>query len=143
MIKMNAKTAELGETAIEEANIINFDPGLLAFENLHRFVMLDIVENPHFKWLQSLDNPEVTFLLVDPFTVKNDYSVDLSAEVREKLDIEAAEDVIIYTIVTVPASGLKDATTNLVGPLVFNWRKKVARQIICEGNIIKYPLMKQ
>ncbi|NLV21312.1 MAG: flagellar assembly protein FliW, partial [Syntrophomonadaceae bacterium] len=40
-------------------------------------------------------------------------------------------------------SGLKDATTNLVGPLVFNWRKKVARQIICEGNIIKYPLMKQ
>lgn len=140
---MNAKTAGLGEAVIENSNIISFDPGLLAFEHLHRFILLDIVENTHFKWLQSLDNPEVTFLLVDPFTVKNDYSVDLSEEVREKLGIETAEDVIIYTIVTVPVSGLKDATTNLVGPLVFNWRKKVARQIICEGNIIKYPLMKQ
>lgn len=140
---MVLKTARLGEVMVEEENIINFNPGLLAFEGFSRFIMLDIAESPKFKWLQSIDKPEVVFLLVDPFKVKDDYYVDLKDELLDSLSISTPEDVLVYTIVNVPASGLKDATANLVGPLIINWRQKCARQIILEygDNEIKYPIL--
>lgn len=136
-------TARFGELVIEESNIIEFECGLLAFEDLTRYILFDIAENSNFKWLQSIDNPQVAFLLVDPFAIKEDYYVDLNDELVEKLDASNPEDVIVYTTVTVPKSGFKDATTNLVGPLVINWRVKKAQQVICEreDNTIKYPLV--
>lgn len=140
---MIIKTARLGEIEFEEENIINFNPGLLAFEDLTNFVLVDIADIPNFKWLQSIENTELAFLLVDPFTVKNDYSIELNDEIIEKLDISVPEDVLVYTIVNVPKSGFKDATANLVGPLVMNWIKKKGKQIIfeSESNMIKYPLL--
>jgi flagellar assembly factor FliW len=140
---MIIKTSRFGEILVEEENVITFDSGLLAFEDLTRYVLFDINEDPNFKWLQSIDNPQVCFLLVDPFTIKEDYYVYLRDEQVEKLGILAPEDVIVYTTVTVPKSGFKDATTNMIGPLIINWRIKKAKQIICEtdNNIIKYPLL--
>lgn len=142
---MVLKTAQSGEVIAEAENIINFDPGLLAFEGFSRFALLDIAENPIFKWLQSVDKPDIVFLLVDPFKVKKDYYVDLKDDLLDNLCISAPEDVLVYTIVNVPQSGLKDATTNLVGPLIINWRQKTARQIILENDDqdIKYPLLEK
>lgn len=139
---MKIKTPRFGQIAIQEASIINFEPGIMAFEHLNRFILLDIGENPNFKWLQSIDDLEVTFLLVDPFRIKNDYYIELSDEMVQKLDISIPQDVLVYTIVTVPESGLKNATTNLVGPLIINWTMKKAKQIIFENenSMIKYPL---
>lgn len=140
---MMIKSARLGEIAAEEQNIIHFDSGILAFEDLTRFVLLDIPENLHFKWLQSVEDTDLTFLLVDPFTIKEDYYVELSDETAAELEISIPEEVLVYTIVTVPKTGLKDATTNLIGPLIINWTKKKAKQIIFEKpeNMIKYPLL--
>jgi len=140
---MIVKTARLGELVIEARNIIRFDPGLLGFENLTNYVLVDIAEIPDFKWLQSIENTDLAFLLVDPFTVKKGYCVELNDDVVAKLDISAPEDVLVYTIVNVPKSGFKDATTNLVGPVIINWTKKKGKQMIFErdNNSIKYPLM--
>ena len=140
---MIIKTARLGERVVEEQDIINFNPGLLGFETINSFVLVDIAGTPDFKWLQSIENTELAFLLVDPFTIKKSYCVELNDDVLEKLDISVPEDVLVYTIVTVPKSGFKDATTNLVGPLIINWTRKKGRQIIVErdNNTIKYPLL--
>jgi len=139
---MIIKTGRLGELVVEAQNIINFNPGLLGFENLTSFVLVDIAKIPNFKWLQSIENTELAFLLVDPFTIKNDYYMELNDEIIEKLEISIPEDVLVYTTVTVPNSGFKDATTNLVGPLIINWTQKKGKQIISEreNNVIKYPL---
>ena len=139
---MIIETAKFGEIIVEEDKIIKFDSGLLAFEDLTRFVLFEILENSNFKWLQSIDKPQVAFLLVDPFVIKSDYYIELKDEFVEKLGISKPEDVLVYTIVTVPGSGFKDATTNLIGPLIINITNKNAKQIIFEkGDIsIKYPL---
>ena len=139
---MIIKTGRLGELVVEAQNIINFNPGLLGFENLTSFVLVDIAKIPNFKWLQSIENTELAFLLVDPFTIKSDYYMELNDEIIEKLEISIPEDVLVYTTVTVPNSGFKDATTNLVGPLIINWTQKKGKQIISEreNNVIKYPL---
>lgn len=127
---------------MEENNILKFSPGLLAFESLTRYILLDIAESPFFKWLQSIDNPELAFLLIDPFTINRNYNVDINDEVADKLGLSTAQDVLVYTIVTVPRSGFKDATTNLMGPLIINWRKKQGKQIILDRQNynLKYPL---
>ena len=139
---MIIKTARFGTLAVEAKSILTIDNGLLAFEDLTRFLLLDIAENVNFKWLQSIDNPKVAFLLVDPFTIKVDYSVDLNNDLVEQLSISVAEDVLVYTIVTVPKSGFKNATTNLIGPLIINWTKMRAKQIIYEKKdiTIRYPI---
>ncbi len=140
---MIIKTARLGERVVEEQDIININPGLLGFENLTNFVLVDIAESPDFKWLQSIENTDLAFLLVDPFTIRKGYCVELNDDILEKLDISIPEDVLVYTIVTVPKSGFKDATTNLVGPVIINWTKKKGKQIVFErdNNTIKYPLL--
>lgn len=138
---MIIETARFGKIEIDENKIVRFESGLLAFEDFTRFVLFDIAENSDFKWLQSVEDPRISFLLVDPFTIKPDYYVDLPDELAENLGVEAPEDVMIYTTVTVPKGGLQEATTNLVGPLVINWRNQKGKQIICENNAIKYPLV--
>ncbi|MDK2836210.1 MAG: FliW protein, partial [Thermosediminibacterales bacterium] len=52
---------------------------------------------------------------------------------------------LVYTIVTVPQTGFRNATTNLIGPLVINIKKRKGRQIIVERDdlTIKYPLFLQ
>lgn len=140
---MKIITGRFGEMEVEDKNILSFDSGLLAFEKLTRYILLDIPQISNFKWLQSTENPDLAFLLVDPFSIKNDYYIEISDEIVETLGISAPEDVLAYTIVTVPPQGFKDATTNLVGPLIINWTKKKAKQIIFdnENNSIKYPLL--
>lgn len=138
-------TARFGQMDIDEQNIIKFRPGLLAFEDLSDYVLIDIAENRDFKWLQSIQEPGLSFLLVDPFIANPEYRVELQAEMMAKLNIAKAEDVLIYTIVTVPAGGLQEATTNLVGPLVINWREKRGVQAVLEKDDleVKYPLFKK
>jgi flagellar assembly factor FliW len=140
---MIIKTARFGELVIAEHDIVEFRPGLLGFEELTRYILMDIAETPDFKWLQSVDEPGLAFLLVDPFTVKKGYCVELNDDVAAKLEILEPEHVLVYTIVTVSKSGFKNATTNLVGPVIINWIKKKGKQIIFErdNNSIRYPLM--
>jgi len=140
---MKIETLRFGELVIAEHDIIEFNHGLLGFEDLIRYVLMDIAKIPDFKWLQSVDNPDLAFLLVDPFTVKKGYSVELSDDVAAKLEIAAPEHVLVYTIVNVPKSGFKNATTNLVGPVIINWLKKKGKQIVFErdNNLVKYPLI--
>lgn len=142
---MKIKTERFGELDVKEKDIYIFKKGLLAFEHLQKYVLIDIAENPVFKWLQPVDDPKVAFLMVDPFLVKKDYYVDIDDYLRTELEIEKQEDVLIYTIVTVPDTGFKDATTNLVGPLIFNIEKKKGKQIVLERDdlAIKYPLFPQ
>jgi flagellar assembly factor FliW len=143
MIVMKIETKKFGNFNINEKDIIIFKKGLLAFENSRKFVIININENPAFKWLQSVENTGIAFLLIDPFLVKTNYFLDIDDNIQKELEIENKEDVMVYTIVTVPQSGLKDATTNLAGPLVMNIKSKKGKQVVLENKNIttKYPLM--
>lgn len=139
---MIINTGRFGKITTEEQNIIQFQAGLLAFENLIKFTLLHISNNPAFKWLQSIDAPEVAFLVADPFFFKEDFFLDLDHELTRELEVKKPEDVLIYTTVTVPDGNFKLATTNLIGPLVINNSSKRGKQVILErGDLsIKYPL---
>ncbi|RKD32334.1 flagellar assembly protein FliW [Thermohalobacter berrensis] len=127
---MKLNTKHFGEIEIDENSIINFPDGLLAFEDQKKFTIID---NPDkevpFQWLQSIDNPNLAFVIINPFIFKKDYEFDIPKQVVKKLEIEEEKDVIVYTIVVVPED-INKMTANLAGPLIINNKNRKGKQII-------------
>lgn len=131
---MKITTKNFGEIEIQEENIITFKDGIPAFEDNKKFAIID---NPGddipFKWLQSLDDSNLAFIIVNPFIFRPDYEFDIPKPVLEKLQIEAKEDISVYSIVVIPADMTK-MTANLSGPIIINIKTNLGKQIILEDN---------
>ena len=123
---------------------IIFEKGLLGLENLKKYKIEDIEDNEDFKLISSIEDPDVSLVIISPFKVKEDYEIDLSDETVKNLQIESSDDVILYTTVTVN-SDVKKITTNLRAPLVINKKNNRAEQVVLskEAYEIKYPLVKE
>jgi len=117
--------------------LVTFPKGLLGFEQLSTFLLFEPKDGYPLKFLQSNENAEVSFICIDPVTVKRDYQVPLTPEEAEALALEAPEDALILTLVVVPEDP-RHMTTNLAGPLIINIRTRVGRQIILSSET--YPL---
>jgi len=122
-----------GEIEFEEEDIVVFEDGLLAFEEYKRYIIID---NPDetipFKWLQSLDDSNLTFVIINPFVFKKNYEFDIPEKITEKLKIKEQKDVLVYTLVVVPEDITK-MTSNLLGPIIINIKDKLGKQIIIEN----------
>lgn len=129
---MKINTAYFGQVEIEDSEIINFPEGLPAFEHLKQFVILDAEEEIAFRWLQSLEDENIAFVIINPFLFKFDYEFKLSDHAIEKLKIESETDVAVYSIVVIPEK-MEDMTANLLAPVVINVREKLGKQIVLEN----------
>jgi flagellar assembly factor FliW len=125
---MKVATKAYGLIDVDERQRITFPHGLLGFENLKDYVLLDAERQP-FYWLQSMDVERVAFILVNPFLFRPDYELDIDDEELRDIGIDKAEDALIFSIVTIPADG-SPMTANLQGPLVINREARLARQSI-------------
>lgn len=112
----------------DEKQKITLPQGLFGFENMHNFVLLDCEYKP-FYWMQSLDNKDLAFLIVDPFLFFSDYEIDADDKTLSSIDLTNPEDVKIMCIVTVPADN-SGVTANLQGPLIINKANNKCMQII-------------
>lgn len=123
---------------------LTFPKGLLGFETLTSFVLLEPQDAYPLKFLQSTESAEVAFICIDPVTVKKDYQVPLSEKEALALGLEAPGDALILTLVVVPEDP-RQMTTNLAGPLVVNIKTRVGRQIILssETNPLRCPILNQ
>lgn len=123
---------------------ITFEKGLLGLESLKKYRIEDIEDNEDFKVITSVEDPDISLVIISPFKVKEDYEIDISDETVENLHIEDSKDVLLYTTVTVN-SDVKKITTNLRAPLVINKKNNLAEQVVLSKDAyeIKYPLIKE
>lgn len=112
-------------------NKITFNEGIPAFEEYknYQIQLNEDIENP-FHTLQSLEEPELSFVIIDPFIFKDDYDFKLTESTLEKLDISQERDVAVYTIVNIQDDDYNNMTANLLAPIIINTTKKLAKQII-------------
>ncbi|MGL4654604.1 MAG: flagellar assembly protein FliW [Sarcina sp.] len=131
-----------GQINYDRNEIINFDKGLLGFEDLKNFIVREIEENKSFKLLHSLEDDKIAFVVINPFDFKSNYEIDIDEEVIEKLKIKNESDVMILNTVTLNNDPSK-ITTNLRAPIVINVLNKIAEQVILktEEYKIKHSLM--
>ena len=141
-MKLHARS--FGEIEINQEDILTFPEGIPGFEDSKRYIIINNPdeENP-FDWLQSVDNGDLAFVIINPFFVKPDYDIIIPESALEKLKIIDESDVALYSIVVVPEK-IEDMTVNLTGPIVINVREKLGKQIILDDNryTTKYYIFK-
>ena len=126
---MKLSTTRFGEIEIQEESIINFPFGIPGFPDLKRFVIIDY-KDP-IKWLHSVEDPDIAFIITVPFVLFPEYSFTIKDDVEEFLGIKEASDVLIFAILAVSDNNLM---ANLKAPVVINISNKKAVQILLEDD---------
>lgn len=138
---MEVRTTRFGVVEIAEDRVITFDKGMLGFPGKTRFCLLEPGEDASFFWLQSLDDPELAFVITDPAMFVPEYSVPIRAEQMESLEIGRLEDAQVFVIVNKVDGYL---TGNLQGPLVVNTLTRRGEQLVLAEKrwTTRHPLVK-
>ncbi|PRR70303.1 flagellar assembly protein FliW [Neomoorella humiferrea] len=141
---MKVPTSRFGVIEIGPADVLNFPEGVPAFEQLREFFLHPIPDNPAFIWLQAIADPDVAFLLVDPFLFFPGYEVEIPEGLQQELKIKEAADVLVLAVVTVPDGDVRRMTANLVAPVIINRAARLGRQYVMEGTkyTTRHPLFR-
>ena len=130
---MTIQTSRFGTIHIAEDDVIQFPEGLLGFNELRRFVLLDDPADEIFAWLQSCDEPGIAFPLLEPELFSSNYKVQLTKHDMEILGLKTSEGLRAFSIITIPADPTL-MTANLKAPIVINVASRVARQCVLQDN---------
>ena len=133
---MQIETTRFGTIEIEESQLFHFPMGLLGFSGLKRYVVLDHSEDSPLKWLQSVDDGALAFIITDPLFFVPGYRVTAR---RSELEIINAdeEQLVLSVIMTVPENP-QDMSANLMAPLIFNMKNRLAMQYVLTKQ--KFPV---
>ena len=127
------ETTRFGKVELTDPKILTMrGDGILGFSHLKEFVLLVPDGKKPFWWLQSLEDGNVAFLVIDPFSIYENYEPDLSPKQTDILDIEDIHDVAVLCIVTVNKQPQLKITANLRAPIVINTKSMAARQVVLE-----------
>lgn len=126
---MKLQTSRFGEIEVDESDVISLPEGLIGFPELVKYVILDHDTDSPFKWLQSLDDGSMAFVVISPLTFRPDYTVELTEDEIGPLGLSDAEDAVVSVIVTIPPDP-KKMSANLKAPLVFNLKNRNGKQFI-------------
>ena len=135
-------TSNFGTVDFRDEDVISFAEGMPGFEHLDRFILVDTAGCEPLRFLQSIEQAEISFPLIDPLVLEPDYRVELTAERRSSLELKDDSDLLIWCVVTVSQDALK-ATMNLMAPVIVNSKNSKAAQIVLVGQSypIERPLM--
>ncbi len=126
---MQLETLHFGTIEIADDQVITLPKGLLGFEGLRRYVLIDSDDCFPFRWLQSVDTPDLALVVVNPLTFFPDYTVSVHAREVADIGVKNPNDVEILTIVTIPRE-MGQMSVNLQGPILINQDNKTAKQLV-------------
>lgn len=132
---MQLETTRFASITVNENDIIEMPEGVLGFEGLRKFVIVDPGDDTFIQWFQSVEKPEIAFPILEPKVFRPDYLVKLSANEMRALELESVttNTALVYSILTIPKDP-KEMTANLKAPIVINPGKKIGRQVILQEN---------
>ncbi|MFO7595146.1 MAG: flagellar assembly protein FliW [Desulfocurvibacter africanus] len=128
-IKEHVIQTRLGPRTISAERIIDFPRGIIGFEDLHRFTLLQIKADSPFLILQSIDEPEQGLLVADPYSFMERYEIKVGDMEQKILQLEDRKDVAVLVTVTIPPGRPENTTLNLTGPVIINTVTRVGMQI--------------
>ncbi len=132
---MIIKSRYFGEIDVKNDQIISFEEGLPGFEDKRQFVIVENAKDKDtlFIWLQSVDDENVAFALMDVFRVFEEYSPEINDNDIALLGDGNKDDYLVYNIVVIPDK-VEDMTVNLLAPVVINLNTKKGKQVILNNN---------
>ncbi len=124
-----------------EDSVLTFPSGLLGFPDQRRYVLLDHDTEAPFKWLQSLEEPSLAFVVIDPSLFHPTYRVEYPRDALAEVQVEGGDDLSVAVILTIPSDDPGRVTANLRGPLLMNARTRLCKQLVLSEEFpTRYPL---
>lgn len=138
---MVIKTSRFGLVELNSEDVLTFSEGLLGFQDLRQFVLLDDPNDDIFAWLQSCELPSVAFPVLEPEIFSHKYNISLNRTDFESLQLKLNQNFDFLNIITIPDDPTL-MTANIKAPIVINSEKKLARQCVLQDNnlAIKEPI---
>lgn len=131
---MLVKSRFLGELNIDESKIITFEDGILGFENIKEYCIASIPQKEGFYLLQSIEDENISFILINPWDTFKDYEIDIEDSHLKLMDIEESSQLAVYSIISFKKN---DITANLLAPVVINAETKKGVQIVLHSSEYK------
>jgi flagellar assembly factor FliW len=131
---MKFSTKHFGEIDYDSSLVINFAEGLPGFPGHKKFVIL--LENQSedtFCWLQSVEDGNLAFALINIYNVKPDYNPLVNRDQISGLGDIGDNNLLVYNVVTIPED-IRQMRANLKAPIVINPSTKRGMQVICDND---------
>lgn len=131
---MKINTRQFGEIEIDQDKIINVPLGIPGFKDKKRYVLLQKEETAPFLLFQCMDNPDLSFVVLDPVKILPGYTIEeKDLEKIVSWDLEN-DEISCFVIVTIPNGKPEKMTANFMAPLVINNKIKEGLQIILQNS---------
>jgi flagellar assembly factor FliW len=127
------KTTRFGDVTVQNEDLLAFPEGLLGFQDLRNFVLLDDPNDDIFAWLQSCELSSVAFPILEPEIFGQNYTSSLTKNEIETLKLQPNQVPMFMNIITIPDDPTQ-MTANLKAPIVINQTAKLARQCVLQDN---------
>lgn len=128
---MKIATKYCGDVEIDPLAVIAFPSGIPGFEQEKEFVLLDLpsASSVLFQTLQSVTEPSLAFIVLNPYMLTTDYEFKLDDTTIEGLHIKNKEEIGVFAIVSVD-DPFESSVLNLKAPIIINHTERIGKQFI-------------
>ncbi len=127
---MKCTSTRFGSFEVPNDSIVTFPSGLLGFPEQQQYVILDHDTEAPIKWLQSIDEPELAFVILNPTVFHPNYHIEVSADALMEIRAQQGEELALAVILTIPSNDPSRITANLRGPLLISHKTKLGKQLV-------------
>lgn len=134
---MGFQTLRFGEIEFTDDQVITFTQPIIGFPEHRRFVLLAGPQEGITFWLQSTEDGDLAFVLMNPKSVVPDYAVSIAPHELTELGTDDTAALDVFTLVVV-SSNPDDVRTNLKAPILINQKTRLGKQTILDKS--DYPI---
>ncbi len=136
---MTITTRDFGVIELDEKEQLEFKAPILGFEDMKKYVLFsDDEAGPGLLWLQSVEDSQVCFILLDPQEIGLQYTPEIGEDMMELLSLQSQP---LVRVVAVVPEDFRDTTVNLKSPVIINPENKWAAQVVLDADYpIRLPL---
>ena len=126
---------------VEDIPVIEMVAPMPGFPDHQRFALVQLDETGVLCSLQSVDDPDLRFLVVPPGAFFPDYAPVIDDATVATLGISTPEDAMVLLVVN-PGEEAGAATANLLAPVVVNLATRQGGQVVLDEDLpIRAPLL--
>jgi flagellar assembly factor FliW len=122
-----------GAVEFVELDVLTIHEGLIGFPTLTQFLLLAHGEQSPFQWLQSVDEPGIAFLVVDPVSFVPDYAPEIDDVQAEALALSESTPRLLRTTARLIGQPVEELSLNLAAPIVLNLEQRIGKQVVLDN----------
>lgn len=130
---MKCFNRQFGQIEYDQKHVYEFAEGLIGFEHLKRFIVVNDPACDPFRWLVSVEDEETAFPILDPTIVFEEYR------------LEVPHEKVYVAVVAALKDPVEASTVNLRSPILFDITTHTAQQVVLDNEMyaIHHPLVQR